>query len=167
VTRFDTIELTRGARPRPHRRASGASRPDRPLKVAVNTLGGFRNRATFVLTGLDIEAKAALGICGARSGDKGGHANLGVWAETPATYRWLDHFLTIERLKELLPEARPLEVERYALPKILALNFVIKGLLGDGVAASLRSDAQAKTLAEYFRAKVVPVPEELTRTTVR
>ena len=59
------------------------------------------------------------------------------------------------------PETRDLAIDRFALPNLLALNFVVKGLLGDGVAASLRSDPQAKTLGEYLRAKVVPIPEEL------
>jgi hypothetical protein len=100
-------------------------------------------------------------VCGSRSGDKGGNANLGVWVESDAAYVWLESFLTVARLKELLPEVRALEVERHALPRILAVNFVVKGLLGDGVAASLRSDPQAKTLGEYLRAKVVAVPVEL------
>jgi len=100
-------------------------------------------------------------ICGARSGDKGGNANVGLWVRTPDAYRWLASFLTAERLRALVPEARPLEVERHELPNILAVNFVLKGLLGDGVAASLRSDPQAKSLGEYLRAKVVPVPVSL------
>ena len=100
-------------------------------------------------------------ICGARSGDKGGNANVGVWARTPEAYRWLASFLTAERLRALLPEARSLVVERHELPNILAVNFVLKGLLGDGVAASLRSDPQAKSLGEYVRAKIVPVPVSL------
>ena len=100
-------------------------------------------------------------ICGARSGDKGGNANVGVWVRTPEAYRWLASFLTAERLRALLPEARSLVVERHELPNILAVNFVLKGLLGDGVAASLRSDPQAKSLGEYVRAKIVPVPVSL------
>jgi hypothetical protein len=100
-------------------------------------------------------------LCGTRSGDKGGNANLGVWVHTPEAFRFVDAFLTVEKLKELLAETRDLEVERYRFPKILALNFVVKGLLGDGVAASTRSDPQAKTLGEYLRAKIVPIPESL------
>ena len=100
-------------------------------------------------------------ICGARSGDKGGNANVGLWVRTPDAYRWLADFLTVDRLRTLLPEAATLEVERHDLPNILALNFVLKGLLGDGVAASLRSDPQAKSLGEYVRAKVVAIPEAL------
>jgi len=84
-----------------------------------------------------------------------------VWVRTPAAYAWLASFLTVERFRTLVAEARDLEVARYELPNLLALNFVVKGLLGDGVAASLRSDPQAKTLGEYLRAKVVEIPESL------
>jgi hypothetical protein len=106
--------------------------------------------------------EAPLGrIVGARSGDKGGNANVGVWTKTPAAYAWLERFLDVERLKALLPEARELEVERHPLPNLLALNFVLKGLLGDGVAASLRADPQAKSLGEYLRAKRAPIPVSL------
>ncbi len=97
-------------------------------------------------------------LCGARSGDKGGNANVGVWARTPDAYAWLASYLSVDRLRALIREARELDVDRFELPNLLALNFVIKGLLGDGVAASLRSDPQAKTLGEYLRAKVVPIP---------
>ena len=106
--------------------------------------------------------RAPLGlVAGARSGDKGGNANLGVWTRTDEAYQWLEGYLTVERLRELLPEARPLEVERYELPNLRALNFVLVGLLGEGVAASTRQDAQAKGLGEYLRAKHVDIPESL------
>jgi len=96
-----------------------------------------------------------------RSGDKGGNANLGIWGRTPEAYAFLNSFLTIDKLKELLPDMRPFDIERYELPNLLAINFYIKGVLGDGVAASLRSDPQAKTLGEYLRAKLVDIPEVL------
>jgi hypothetical protein len=100
-------------------------------------------------------------ICGARSGDKGGNGNVGVWVETPAAYAWLESYLTIERFRALMPEARDLAIERHALPNLLSLNFIIAGLLGDGVAASTRSDPQAKSLGEFVRAKVVDIPRSL------
>jgi hypothetical protein len=100
-------------------------------------------------------------VVGARSGDKGGDANLGVWARNDAAYAWLDGFLTTERLRELLPEARTLTVERYRLPNLRAINFVLVGFLGEGVASSSKLDPQAKSLGEYFRAKLVPIPEGL------
>ncbi len=96
-----------------------------------------------------------------RSGDKGGNANLGVWAKTPNGFAFLREYLSVERLKILLKDLADFDIERYELPNLLALNFYIKGLLGDGVAASLRSDPQAKTLGEYLRAKIVEVPRAL------
>jgi len=100
-------------------------------------------------------------IVGARSGDKGGDANLGVWARNDAGFDWLRDFLTVERLRELLPETAALEIDRYELPNLHALNFVIHGLLGRGVAASTRFDPQAKALGEWLRSRFVDVPEEL------
>jgi hypothetical protein len=100
-------------------------------------------------------------VAGARSGDKGGDANLGVWVRTDAAYAWLYHYLTVDELKRLLPECAPLAVERYELPNLRAVNFVIEGLLGQGVAASTRFDPQAKALGEWLRSRLVDVPEEL------
>jgi hypothetical protein len=100
-------------------------------------------------------------VCGARSGDKGGDANVGLWVRTDDAYAWLAHAITVERFRELVPEAADLEVRRYELPNIWALNFVVAGLLGEGVAASTRFDAQAKGLGEYLRARHVDVPVSL------
>ncbi len=98
-----------------------------------------------------------------RSGDKGGNANLGVWAKTPEAYAFLREFLTVEKLKELLVDMQPFEMERYEFPNLLAVNFYIKGVLGEGAAASLRSDPQAKTLGEYLRAKIIKMPEAIVK----
>lgn len=100
-------------------------------------------------------------LVGARSGDKGGDANLGVWARTEASWEWLRGWLTVERLAELLPETAPLTVERYELPNLRAVNFMIRGLLGPGVAATTRFDPQAKALGELLRSRMVQVPAEL------
>ncbi len=100
-------------------------------------------------------------VIGARSGDKGGNANLGVWARTDAAYAWMESFLTVEKLRELLPEAAALPVERHVLANLRAVNFVIAGLLGEGVASSTRLDPQAKSLGEWLRARLVGVPAEL------
>ena len=106
--------------------------------------------------------QAPLGrLCGARSGDKGGNANLGVWTESDAAFRWLLSFLTTECLRGLIPEARDLAIDRYPLPNLKAINFVLRGFLGDGVAASLATDAQAKALGELLRAKIVAIPASL------
>jgi hypothetical protein len=100
-------------------------------------------------------------ICGARSGDKGGNANVGVWGKTPAAYAWLENYLTVDQFRQLIPEAAQLTVERHPFPNLLSLNFVVNGLLGDGVAASTRSDPQAKSFGEYLRAKLVDIPVAL------
>jgi len=93
---------------------------------------------------------------GARSGDKGGNANVGVWARDAAGYAWLDRNLTVEALAALIPEAAGLRIHRHELPNLLALNFVIVGYLGQGVAASTAFDPQAKGLGEYLRSRVWP-----------
>jgi hypothetical protein len=100
-------------------------------------------------------------VAGARSGDKGGDANVGIWARTDAGYAWLAATLTAERLQQLLPETRDLAVERHDLPNVRALNFVVRGLLGAGVTASTRFDPQAKALGEWLRARYVDIPEAL------
>ena len=106
--------------------------------------------------------RAPLGtIIGSRSGDKGGNANLGVFARTDEAWAWLDSFLTTDKLVELLPEAAPLTVDRHRLASIRSLNFVIHGLLEEGVAASTRKDPQAKSLGEWLRARVVDIPAAL------
>ncbi|WDG29521.1 DUF1446 domain-containing protein [Streptomyces sp. CA-278952] len=106
--------------------------------------------------------RAPLGlIAGARSGDKGGDANVGVWVRDDDAWRWLAHELTVERLKELLPETAALTVVRHVLPGLRALNFTVHGLLGEGVAAQARFDPQAKALGEWLRSRSLPVPVPL------
>jgi hypothetical protein len=97
-------------------------------------------------------------ICGGRSGDKGGNANVGLWTRTDEAYKWLAQTLTVDAFKELVPEAKDLDVQRHELPNLRALNFVVVGILGEGVASSVRPDPQAKGLAEYVRAQLVDVP---------
>jgi hypothetical protein len=147
-----------------------------PQYVAI--LGGERTvidsvaptTATHVVTnhGSRIEAPggattlAPLGqLFGARSGDKGGHANLGIFARSDEAFAWLDSFLSVEELRRLLPETAPLDVERFRLPALRSLNFVIHDLLDEGVAASTRQDAQAKGLGEWLRSRYVEIPTAL------
>jgi hypothetical protein len=105
---------------------------------------------------------APLGLVyGARSGDKGGNANLGVFARSDEAWLWLDRFLSVDRLRELLPEVHDMTIDRYRFPQLRSLNFVIYGLLEEGVAASTRHDAQAKSLGEWLRARHVDMPESL------
>ncbi|MEU5404801.1 acyclic terpene utilization AtuA family protein [Nocardia asteroides] len=97
----------------------------------------------------------------ARSGDKGGDANIGVWVRTDAQWRWLVHTLTVEKLQELLPETAELTVTRHVLPNLRAVNFIISGLLGKGVAYQARFDPQAKGLGEWLRSRHIDMPTEL------
>jgi hypothetical protein len=98
-------------------------------------------------------------VAGARSGDKAGTANVGVWVRTDTAYRWLVAHLTTARLAELLPEVAAHSTVRVLLPNLRAVNFVIDGLLGAGVGASTRFDPQGKALGEWLRARYVDVPE--------
>ena len=100
-------------------------------------------------------------LFGTRSGDKGGCANLGVWAKTAEAYSFLYDFLTVDKLKELLPDVSQYEVERHELPNLLSLNFYIHDILQDGVSSSTRLDGQAKSLGEYIRAKEIEAPDYL------
>jgi hypothetical protein len=105
---------------------------------------------------------ASLGeIVHARSGDKGGDANLGVWVRDGQAWEWLKSTLTVDELRRLLPETRELAIERYELPNLGAVNFLIRGLLGTGATSSLRLDAQAKALGEWLRARSTKVPKSL------
>ncbi|WP_235622051.1 acyclic terpene utilization AtuA family protein [Mycolicibacterium austroafricanum] len=129
----DTVELTDPPQPQlPPQRESGAAR------------------------------RVPLGlIAGARSGDKGGSANVGVWVRTHDQWTWLVHTLTVEKVRELLPEAAELPVTRHVLPNLRAVNFVIDGILGRGVAYQARFDPQAKGLGEWLRSRCIEIPEEL------
>ena len=100
-------------------------------------------------------------LYGTRSGDKGGCANLGVWAKTEESYAYLYDLLTVKKLKELLPDLAEYKIDRFELPNILSLNFYVHGILQDGVSSSTRLDGQAKSLGEYLRAKNIEAPEFL------
>ncbi len=100
-------------------------------------------------------------VAGARSGDKGGNANLGVWARNDRSWQWLAHALTTDALRQLLPETAAFAIHRHVFANLRALNFVIDGLLGDGVSSSTRFDPQAKALGEWLRSRTIDIPEEL------
>jgi Acyclic terpene utilisation family protein AtuA len=133
---------------------SSASRPSSPFPALAPAA-----ELTGPLAGIPLGR-----LCGARSGDKGGNANVGLWATSPAAFAWLRRHLTTGRFKELLTEAADLQVDRYELPNLLALNFVVHGLLAPGVSGTARPDAQAKGLGEYLRSRVVMAPAGLIST---
>jgi hypothetical protein len=111
--------------------------------------------------------RAPLGrLVHARSGDKGGDANIGVWipAAHPArddAYAWLVDLLDAATVRDLLPEAAELDVDVHHLPTLRAVNVVVHGLLGEGVASSTRLDPQAKGAGEWLRARVCDIPTVL------
>lgn len=100
-------------------------------------------------------------VAGARSGDKGGNANVGLWVRTDQAFNWLVHRIDIDCLRRLVPEASNLDIDRYVFPNLRAVNFVIHGLLGEGVSSSTRSDPQAKSLGEWIRSRHVEIPAGL------
>ncbi|QLY30726.1 acyclic terpene utilization AtuA family protein [Nocardia huaxiensis] len=97
----------------------------------------------------------------ARSGDKGGNANIGVWVRTDEQWRWLVHALTVDELRLLLPETAKLPITRHVLPNLRAVNFIVEGILGQGVAYQARFDPQAKGLGEWLRSRHIDIPVEL------
>ncbi len=99
-------------------------------------------------------------VAGTRSGDKGGDANVGVWVRADEHWPWLANLLTVELFQFLLPETQPLRVTRYVLPNLRALNFVVEGILGQGVAYNARHDPQAKALGEWLASRKVDIPLE-------
>jgi hypothetical protein len=102
-------------------------------------------------------------IAGARSGDKGGSANVGLWVREERAYGWLASMVTEREMRTLLPEAADLPIHITRLPNLLAVNVVIEGLLGEGVAYNARFDPQAKGLGEWLRSRLVDIPEALLR----
>lgn len=98
-------------------------------------------------------------LYGARSGDKGGAANCGVWARTDESYSFLFNMLTVEKFKELIPDMAEYDIERYEMPNLKALNFYVHDVLGEGVSSNHRIDKQAKSLGEYLRAKFIDAPK--------
>ena len=100
-------------------------------------------------------------IYGTRSGDKGGCANLGVWAKNANSFAFLHDFLTVKKLKELLPDLNQYKIERFELANINSLNFYFHDIMQDGVSSNDKKDAQAKSLGEYLRAKKVKVPQSI------
>ena len=100
-------------------------------------------------------------IYGTRSGDKGGCANLGVWAKNSDSFAFLHNFLTVKKLKELLPDLNQFKIERFELANINSLNFYIHDILQDGISSNDKKDGQAKSLGEYLRAKKIKVPQSI------
>ena len=134
--------------PAPPPAPSAAPPPPPPPGRSARHGGGAENLLTVPLWVL----------VGGRSGDKGGDANVGLWADTEPVARWLCDSFDVGQFKEALPESAPFQVRRYPLPNLRAVNFVVHGILGWGVASNLRLDTQAKGMAERLRSHAVRVP---------
>ncbi|MFD8147044.1 acyclic terpene utilization AtuA family protein [Streptomyces sp. NPDC059708] len=147
--------LPDGARPQ-----GGTGDPDSPAPPFPGTGAPPRAPSGGGASGPTTRAPLGL-VAGARSGDKGGDANIGVWAEGEAAWEWLRETLTVEALRALLPETASLAVVRHELPRLRALNFTVAGILGAGVASGHRFDPQAKALGEWLRARHVDIPTHL------
>ena len=102
-----------------------------------------------------------LKIAHGRSGDKGNGSNVGIIARHPEIYPFLKDNLTAGRVKEHMKHVCKGEVERYELPNIGALNFILNQSLGGGGTVSLKLDAQGKTHASQVLRMDIDVPEEL------
>ena len=124
----------------------------------------YYQKEPVVIEEIDIKNERSIffgDIYGTRSGDKGGCANLGIWAKNSKSYAFLNKFLSVKKLKELLPDLKNFDIERYELSNINSLNFYIHDILEDGVSSNNRKDSQAKSLGEYLRAKVIKVPTSI------
>ncbi len=138
-----------------HEAATSAGQRPSPYPAPTDTLTRRAPLGTFVH---------------ARSGDKGGDANLGLWIKHEtgqdaelyeARVQWLTKLITPKKIRELVPEAAELKIEVYSLPDLGAVNVLIRGLLGRGVAASTRFDPQAKGLGEWVRSRTVHIQDDL------
>jgi hypothetical protein len=108
-----------------------------------------------------------LHLAHARSGDKGDTANVGVIALRPEYYPVLVEQLTSERVKEHFRGICLGGVERFELPNLGALNFLLHNALGGGGTVSLKTDAQGKTLSTAMLRMEVEVPDEVAESALR
>ena len=141
--------------------------PD-PTEFSVADPDAGRRPSPFPAPADSVNRRAPLGtFVHARSGDKGGDANIGLWVvndgdpRRPARITWLAKLMSPRKVRELVPEAAELEVDVYVLPDLGGVNVVVHGLLGQGVAASTRFDPQAKGLGEWLRSRIVHIQEDL------
>jgi hypothetical protein len=150
-----------GAEVRPTRASATDAVPRKPLPPPLDTDTDTDPHAPGA-AGTGEAIRVPLGVLlGARSGDKGGDANIGVWADEDDVAKWLQSDFTTEALRALLPELAAFEVDRYPLPNLRAVNFVVHGILGWGVASNLRTDTQAKGLGELLRSRAIDAPTAL------
>jgi len=106
--------------------------------------------------------RAPLGrVAHARSGDKGGNSNVGIWAANEKAWPWLRQALSTDMLRRLLPQAEGLEIVRHEFPNLRAVHFIIRGLLGRGGSTNLQADQVGKAVGEFVLARQLDIPVEL------
>jgi len=106
-------------------------------------------------------------VAHARSGDKGDGSNVGLIANTPELYEVLRGLVTVERVKEHFRHVCKGRVERFEVPNLLALNFILHDSLGGGGTESLKTDAQGKTHGQGLLSLEIDVPEALLSQTLK
>ncbi len=137
-------------RPAPESGESVVGQPPRPAGGAPPSLDSAA-----------LESVPLSRICYGRSGDKGDTCNIGLVARNSGAYQWMCQHLTAELVKEFFGEICRGSVERFEIPNLLALNFLLHESLGGGGTVSLRIDPQGKTLADALLQMPVEVPEGL------
>lgn len=103
-----------------------------------------------------------LDICHGRSGDKGDTANVGIIAREEVYYSVIEKYLTAERVRKHFAGTVKGKVERFELPNLWALNFLLHNALGGGGTKSLMNDAQGKTFAAALLKMEIEIDEEIT-----
>jgi hypothetical protein len=106
-------------------------------------------------------------LCGARSGDKGDISDVSLFADDRAAYEAVRAEVTAERVKEHFGDLVKGDVERYEVPNVLALKFVMHEALGGGAPRSLRSDNLGKTHGASLLRMEIDVPDDVAATATR
>lgn len=135
---------------------------DRPVKYEkLAPRENYDMKHPVELSSFGLTHMARLGdITLARSGDKGGNCNFGIYARNSKVWQWLGTFLSRAKMQELIQGdwQDGYFLERVEFPRIMAVHFVVYGILGRGVSGSSRLDSLGKGFADYVRDKMVPIP---------
>jgi hypothetical protein len=133
-----------------------------PHRLATKAAGQPVHAEPEALTCTGPTQRAPLGrVAYARSGDKGGNSNIGIWTPDPKAWPWLRQALSTAAFRKLLPESEGLEIVRHELPHLRAVHFIVKGLLGRGGSTNMKVDQVGKAVGEFVLARPVDIPVEL------
>lgn len=101
-----------------------------------------------------------MAVANARSGDKGDGSNVGLIASSDQAYQWIREQVTVDRVKAHFSAICKGSVERFELPNLRALNFILHDSLGGGGTESLKTDAQGKTHGQGLLRMTIEVPDD-------